>query len=470
MVATLPIVPAQDLASAIRGREFPAHPCFPQLKTACDPARMLAIMRRHLRPVREGFQIEACLPVRFRFRNSGSRCILQYALRVAEVNGSGSSLWVTVVIHAQPGDAEKAWTEQQAADSLRTKSIPLLKWEPLTYIPELQMLIQVFPHDRLVPNLPIVLSGPWPELEEKLLGSFGPGKWLLEQKMVEPLRYLYGDSAVVRYTLTARNTLTSEKETKRFYAKVYRTRHGEEIFGLLQGARKQASLAGSFSVVESVTYCAEQRCMVLREAEGLSLQDLLAGAGDPLSAALKVARALAAFHQSGVPATRHRSAEDQIDFLNRAAMLLCWGCPGSSELIHGLVREVGAGLRDGPAVPIHWDLKSDHVFLDGDRVMFVDLDTVCLGDPARDPAHLAAHIGCRIDSPEMPADLAHTVCQGLINEYFALVPPEWHHQFKLQYIIAVLEAASGLFKRQEPNWAERATAAIEAAQTVFSAR
>ncbi len=121
-------------------------------------------------------------------------------------------------------------------------------------------------------------------------------------------------------------------------------------------------------------------------------------------------------------------------------------------------------------MPIHWDLKSDHVFLLDGRVTFIDLDTICLGDPARDPAHLAAHIGCDIDSPEMPKELAHAVCQVLINEYFVLVPPEWRNRFKQQYIIAVLETACGLFKRQEPNWAERAAAAIAGAQTVFSDR
>jgi hypothetical protein len=466
-----PIAAEQDLASAIQGRHFPDHPCFPQLKTACDPAVMAAVLRKHLNlnSLGDGFQIEACVPVRFRFRNSGSRCILQYALRLGGLDRSNSSVWVTSIIYADPNEAKIAYAEQSAADSLRTSSRHFLRSEALTFLPELGMLVQVFPHDRLVPNLPLIMAGPWPELEEKLLGSFGSARWQLEQQDIEPLRYLHGDGAVVRYTLTARNNLTSERQKKRFYAKVYRTRHGEEVFGLLQEAGKQAQFAGNrFSIVEPVTYCPERRCLVLHEAPGRSLQQVLLGPGDPLTATRSVARALAAFHQSGIPATRRRSAEEQINFLNRAAALLCWACPASAESIHGLVQQAETGLRDGPSVPIHWDLKSDHVFLEEDRVVFVDLDTVCLGDPARDAAHLAAHLGCRIDSPEMPSELAHAVCQTLIQEYFALVPHEWQKQFKLQHVIAILEAACGLFKRQEPRWAERAASAIDAAQGVFS--
>jgi hypothetical protein len=464
-----PITAIKDLSSAIRGQAFPAHPHFPQLKTACDPASMLEIFRANLRPTDEKVQIQACAPVKLRLRNSGARCLLQYVLRLVGSNGTRSNAWVTCVIYAQPGEAEKAWTEQSAADSLRTIPASLLAFEPLALIPDLQMLVQVFPHDRLIPNLPAVVGGPWPELERLLLHSLGPGQWRLDQQTVEPLRYLAGDTAVLRYTLTFQNPAEAARQIKRFYVKVYRTRHGADVFRLLRSAREEHGSGGEqFAVVEPLTYCAERRCLVLHEAPGRSLQEVLLGPGDPLRAVRGVALALAAFHQSGIPATSRRSAEEQVGFLNRAAELLCWACPASSGLITALVEEVGAGLGDVPAVPIHWDLKSDHIFIGPDRVLFVDLDTVCLGDPARDPAHLAAHIACRIDLPHLPAQLARSCAQGLVEEYFAHVPDSWREQFNLQYVIAALEAACGLFKRQESGWPERAAAAIEEAGRALS--
>ena len=426
---------------------------------------MLELFRAKLRPSSKDLQIQACVPVKLRLLSSGSRCILQYVLQLVGSNGSTTTAWVTCVIYARPGEADRAVAEQSAADSSQT--IRSLGFEPLTLIPELQMLIQVFPHDHLILGLGPLMSQPWPELEHSLLASLGPGPWEIDQQTVEPLRYLAGDSAVLRYTVVAQNPATSARQTKRCYVKVYRTRHGGEVFRLLQSARDPQGIDGEhFGIVEPLTYCAERRCLVLHEAPGRSLQDVLLGPGDSLGAVRGVARALAAFHQRGIPATSHRSAEEQIGFLNRAAELLCWACPASGELMAALVREVRAGLGGGPAVPIHWDLKSDHIFIEGDRVMFIDLDTVCLGDPARDAAHLAAQIACRIELPDLPEDLARAAARTLVEEYFAHVPAHWRRQFPLQYTIAVVEAACGLFKRQAPRWRERATAALDQARAV----
>jgi Ser/Thr protein kinase RdoA (MazF antagonist) len=176
---------------------------------------------------------------------------------------------------------------------------------------------------------------------------------------------------------------------------------------------------------------------------------------------------LAAFNQSPLSSTVSHSAAEQLKFLNRAADLLRWARPPSAPVINDILTKVDICLRDVPPAPIHWDLKTDHIFLDGDRVTFVDLDTISLGDPARDPAHLAAHISCRIDVPDMPAPLAHAAARALLDEYFARVPAAWSRQLSLQYAIAALEAACGLFKRQEPRWPERADAAIREAQSAL---
>ena len=58
-------------------RAFPADPEFPQLAQASDPQRMLDVFRARLRPVAgRSFQIEACVPFRFRCRQSTTRCVL----------------------------------------------------------------------------------------------------------------------------------------------------------------------------------------------------------------------------------------------------------------------------------------------------------------------------------------------------------------------------------------------------------
>jgi hypothetical protein len=466
-------IPGNALAFAIEGRTFPEHPHFPQLKTACHPGLMLDLFHKHLEASPETpWHYDECLPVRFRWRSDGAHCVLQYELRsTANGNGHPPQLWVTVTCYPELEDVEQAWTSQTNAGTTRPIPEKLPTFEPLNLIPELRMLAQVFPYDRLLPHLTAIASGPWPELQTKLLASFGPGRWEVERQTVEPLRYLAEDSAVFRYTLQAHDAKSSQTETKRFYAKAYRTRYGEQIGQMLQQIQmNKGTVREDFSIVEPLFYCTERRCLVLAEAPGCSLQDLLLSNSeeDSLKFVRRVARALAAFNRIDLkPAVGH-SAKQQIDFLVKAADLLRWACPTSASAIEHIVQKVRAGLRDVPHAPIHWDLKTDHIFLDHDRVTFVDLDTFSMGDPARDPAHLAAHITCRIDVPDMPRSLARAAARALVDEYFSQVPKSWRAQSELQYLIAVVEGACGLFKRQETRWAERVIAALREAENPLS--
>jgi hypothetical protein len=450
---------------------FPADPDFAQLKVAIDPSLMLEIFRTHLKPVSgRACDIQDCTPVRFRCRQSSSRCVLQYALRLVErASGRRRESWVTAIRHAEPGRTEAHWAELKAADLWRRIPEELLTFEPLGFIPELQMLVEVFPFDPRLPTLPMVLRGPSPEQQRRLLTHFGPGDWQIEDQTVEPMRYRTELGGVLRYTLHARDAAESRAQTKRFYAKVYRRDRGEQTWKLLQYLRGDANATrNEFAVVNAIDYSSELQCLLLEEAPGRSLQDVFLDGGDSVGAARRVARAVAAFNQSNIPGFRSHSPEDQIDYLNRTAALLRWLCPNSRALIDGIVNDVSRGLVVVPCAPIHWDLKTDHIFLDAGRVIFIDVDTVAEGDPVRDPAHLLAHIVCRIGLPTWSAEEARVASRAFVEEYFSHAPPAWRERLPVQYAAAVVESAAGIFKRQEPQWRERVTACIEEARHALS--
>ena len=144
----------------------------------------------------------------------------------------------------------------------------------------------------------------------------------------------------------------------------------------------------------------------------------------------------------------------------RAASLVQWACPELRAEVEALAAAVGAGLTDVPPAPIHRDLKTDHTFVSDDRVCFIDLDSVVLGDPVRDPAHLVAHIAARVGLDALPADEARHAADVFADEYFAHVPAGWRHQFPLHCVGALIEVAGGIFKRQEPRWPEKVASAV----------
>src|SRR5882724_658759 len=313
----------KELPLAVCSEAFPTDPDFPQLKIATDPALMLEVFREHLKPIsRRALDILECIPFRFRCRQSTARCVLQYTLRVAEPGAQRQwDQWVTGLVYAQRGEAERLWQEAQGSDLRQEVPEYWLNFEPVCFIPDLQMLVTLFPYDRKLRNLSLVLGGALRDIEPQLLAQFGPGQWRADQHKIEPTRYRTEMGAALKYTLQARDALTGRSQTRRWYLKVYRNDHGQETFELLKslaerdgacqpppgfGVRQSSGaldlgvartevegLAPTkapedwrtpkrfsaqdrpYSVVQPIAYLDELRTLVLKEAAGTALQQVL---------------------------------------------------------------------------------------------------------------------------------------------------------------------------------------------------
>ena len=450
---------------------YPVDPDFPQLEVASDPAKMLRIFRAHLNPVDGNrCRILDCAPVRFRCRQSTSRCVLQYRLRVEEPStGRQWDEWVTGLIYAEPGEAKRLWQTLRATDPGQEIPGPWRTFEPVSAVPELDMLIQIFPYDRRLPQLGRVLDWASRDLATLLLPRLGPGEWQAVATTIETSRYRTELGAVLRCSLLAREAETGRQETVRCYLKVYRNERGGETFEMLQSwSQRAAQSPRPYSVVRPVTYRSDLRTLVLEEAPGASLQSLLLENRDPTAAVRAVARAVAALHQDDVGVTRAHGLIDQLDQVERASALVQWACPHVRSEVRAITAAVVAGLKEVPPSPFHGDLKADHVFLSDGRVIFVDLDSIALGDPVRDAAHFCSYILGRVGLEAIPTEQARALATDFTAEYFSHVPRSWRQQFSLHSAGALVEVACGIFRHQEPRWLDMATAAIAEARRALS--
>src|SRR2546421_8661989 len=290
----------QDTLAAEPGKPaFPVDPDFPQLEIASDPVRMLEVFRAHLKPVGgKAYHIDACVPVRFRCRQSTSRCVLQYSLRVIDrATGGAFDRWVTGTLYARPGDAERLWRELGDTDPKRSIPDQWLAFEPLAYVPELEMLVQVFPYDRQLRGLGRVLATDGGELAPLLGAQLGAGDWRAGGGRLELLRYRSEIGAALRYTLELRDMQSGRTETRRCYVKVCRPGRGAATFQLMQAlCAGQAGAPSAYGVVRPLAYLDELDALVVDEAPGTSLLALLRGRDDPMWAVRAAGRAVAAFH------------------------------------------------------------------------------------------------------------------------------------------------------------------------------
>jgi Phosphotransferase enzyme family len=443
---------------------FAADPAFPQLKIATDAGLMKEIFRTHLRPVSaKVYDIEDCRFIRLRYRQD-SRCFLLYTLRLVEPDTDRErDVQVTGIIYAQKDKAEQAWRKLKATDPQQEIPDAWLTFEPVSFVPELEMLVQVFPYDHRLPTLPPLAAGPPPELEPVLVGRFGAGEWRIQAWNVEPVRYRE-QGAVLRYTAKARNAATGGTREKSFYAKVYRHEKGEQTYQALRALWSQDGAREGFTVVRPLAYLSELRALILEEAPGTPLDQILLWERDTTAAVRRVAQALAAFNQGDAPATTQQHLlADQVAVLERARRLLGWACPHLRLEVESIIEGVLAGLEEVPLGPTHRDLSPDHIFVDGERTIFIDLDSLAKADPVLDPAHLLVRLAKPAQFP-IPRERGRTAAREFAEEYFAHVPSTWQERLPFHYAGALLKAAQGFFRRQVPDWPDRIATLLEEAR------
>src|SRR5918995_2315942 len=281
-----------------------ADPSFPQLQVAGDPESMRVLFQKHLRPLNnKAYQVRDCRLSRVRYRR-GARCVLQYTLRLAEADtGSERIQWVTGVMYADDKTRRK-WEKLRVSYPKDVSEI-ISTFEPFSFIPELGMLVQVFPYDRRLPTLPLLIAEPLPELKLPLLARFGPGSWRTEVWNVEPVRYRAELGAALRLTVQGQDDATSRRIERRFYAKVYRNGDkGQQTHQVLRALWKESHPGGEgFTVARPLAYLSGLRTLLQEEAPGAALDEILLGDGDATGAVRRAAQALAAFNQGDAPAT-----------------------------------------------------------------------------------------------------------------------------------------------------------------------
>ena len=438
---------------------YPADPDFPQLDVAADPGRMLDVFRSHLKPVPgQSYRIEGCTPFRFRCRQSGgSRCVLQYTLHLVDPGtGRTRDQWVTGVIYTRGGEAERLWREMRATDPRSEIPEEWQTFEPVDFIPDLDMLVQVFPCDRKLRQLGHVLGGGCAAVEPLLLGRQAPGWRRAGKPAFEPTRYRTELGAAFRLSVDAHAQDGAGRETLRGYVKVYRNERGSQTLHLLRAmARPGGATAGGYSLIQPLGYVAETRALVLEEAQGESLQQILLRGGDAMTAARLGARATADFHRHAPPIPRPHDLRDQLADIRKAATLVGWAVPELQPEADAIAATLVRDLREAPPAPIHRDLKPDHVFISGPRVTFIDLDSVAMGDPVRDAAHMFAYVIGRAGLEVIPHERTRAVGAAFVDEYFANVPEDWCARFPLHCAGALLEVASGIFRHQRPGWRQQ---------------
>jgi hypothetical protein len=132
--------------------------------------------------------------------------------------------------------------------------------------------------------------------------------------------------------------------------------------------------------------------------------------------------------------------------------------------VESIIEGVLAGLQEVPLRPTHRHLSPDHIFLDGERTTFIDLDMFANADPVLDPARLLTRLAGMPALLPIPRERARVAAREFAEEYFAHVPGAWQERLPFHYAGTLLKTADGYFRRQVPDSLGRIAGLLEEAR------
>jgi hypothetical protein len=335
---------------------------------------------------------------------------------------------------------------------------------PFAYLPDLDMLVQVFPHDHRLPALAALMAGPPPELAPSLLARFGPEGWRLVGWDAASVRYRVDTRATLRLTVRARHDASGREEGRGFYAKVFRDEADARRVDDAQRRLWHGVAAGGarFAVAEPVAFAAGLRTVVQSEVSAAPLLRLLRRERDAAPAVRAAARAVADLHRLDLAPDRHRSGgeaparslAEKLTRLEHAAETLRAARPDLAPAVDETVGAVVAGLAGVPSAPTHGDLKPDQVLVDGEGVALIDFDMLLASDPIQDVASTVEHLA-RSRSPVAPSGSREPAPRVFVDEYFAHAPAAGRVRLPLYHAMAGVVRAARLHRGRSPGEAGR---------------
>lgn len=445
----------------------PDDEAMPQLRTLWNATAMGAVLDRALCPTDgRGARIRGCRIERVRYR-VGERSIVLYELDVEEPGGGRRRIWASASTYPDARGEAHCRRLAGAAAAIPTALLPLAA---TAYLPLLRTLVQVFPLDRHLPSLPALFRD-HAELRALVTAGFAPGAWRIVAWSAEPVRYRPSVGAVLRIVIEAE--AGRERASCVVFAKAYRDDEGRLAHERLQAFYEACRCrAERFSPVRPLGWAPSLRVLVLAEAPGRSLESLLlAGERDPVLKAFEsTAVALADLHRSPLPGGQRQGSAEMLEQAARALRFIALAVPGLQRKVHDVLDALSRQLVDVAPAPTHFDIKPEHVFVDGEHVTFIDLDSLAEGDPMFDPAMLVARLRVLPALLPVPAVLVECAITRFLDCYQGAVPQAWSVRLPVQFACATLKVALYFVQHAAGDWQTMAIRLVDDAANALRER
>lgn len=196
-------------------------------------------------------------------------------------------------------------------------------------------------------------------------------------------------------------------------------------------------------IPEPLSIVEEAALVVTRNADGVPLDEVIAT--DSLDKAICAARAaarwLAKFHSTEIPDLEIEPPVARIEILKLADVLAKAAAeyPSYTSLLIGMLHQLESvapsRIVSSPFTPVHGQFRPAHVFIKGGRATVIDIEKICLSDPAKDVARFVHVLNKTCLEQSGDRKRAGLIAQEFVSEYRALAPSNLRN---LDYFLGLL--------------------------------
>lgn len=375
--------------------------------------------------------IHRCSIDRFRYRK-GARATFLY-----ETQTDTGTNWITGT--QWPGS--KAWrsfkNNEGAGYATRTCS-----------------LLEKFPHDSKLPGIARALLGDHAEVLVALRQLHGKSARIRSLKLV---RYRPHIACVVQLIVVG-NTIVGEKC---YYLKFYAERSVAELTQSLHGLHSDERC----NMLRPSVAIPTMNVVIWPQAPGTAVSHSIQK-GDGTSAVAAAAASLRAFHESQqelpvAPAAdvAQRDVEKHVAFIHHFL-------PAERRHLTALSKAIPGRFDNSIRMPIHHDIKPEHVLVHGQDCTFIDVEGLALGDPALDVGNMVARMEAMSWLNGVDAATSKNCASQFATQSLPLEP----ERIAAAIALGKVKLATYAISHQIAGWEAIAAEEIAAAARIVNAR
>jgi len=223
--------------------------------------------------------------------------------------------------------------------------------------------------------------------------SGGPGGHM-RVAAIRVTRHKPGRRCLVEYDLEIERKDTVEAFTVIGKLRVHRFgKSGYRLLSSLRQAGFDETSPDGISVPEPIGVVPAFRMWLQRKAAGRPASQLLKPGETAL--ARRMAEAARKIHGCRIPPDIRHGMADELRILRDCLERVARAEPrwrSRCDRLLGAAERLGATLIEPSTAGIHRDFYADQILVDGDRLVILDFDLYCAGDPGLDPGNFLGHV------------------------------------------------------------------------------